>query len=57
MFYDLVTFIWLFLCLLLISVALFQISNLLFIELFLVTSTVAHTKESRDTNYVTVLSP
>ena len=42
--YDLDTSIWLFLCLLLIYVALFQISSLFFFELFLVTSAVAHAR-------------
>ena len=56
-FYDLDTFIWLLLCLLLIYVVLLQISSLFFFELFLVTSAVADTRGSRDTSYVTVLSP
>ena len=51
------TFIWLFLCLLLIYVALFHISSLFFFKLFLVTSAVAHTRRSHDISYVTVLIP
>ena len=45
---------WLILCLLLIYVALFEISSLFFFELFLVTFAVARSSGSRDTNYVTV---
>ena len=55
-FYDLQIFVWLFLNLLLIYIALFRFATLCSLELFLVTPAVAHTRGSRDTNYVTVLS-
>ena len=42
---------------LLLTYVVFQISSLFFLELFLVTSTVAYMRGSRNTTNVTVLSP